>query len=317
MGVFGGYMRNHATALSRIAEKHLSADKALRVALAAVDRDTNLQNCTMSSILRAVMQGADLGFEAGGALGEAYLVPFKNECTLMLGYQGYVQLLYQSAQIKDVYAREVYEGDIFQYEYGTAKFLRHIPCGEDEPSKITHVYAIAETVMGGVVFEVMTRRQVESARATSRMKDGVTWVHNYGMMCRKTALRRLQKYLPKSPQLRKAEALEIAAETGMPVADAEFEFSDAEFTNGTPSKGVASVKQKLGVAPADENAAPADPAEVERLGLVARANELLGTVTPELHKSLIGDRDLAKCSIDELRPVLEVLEKHAAERAKA
>jgi recombination protein RecT len=316
MRVFGDYMRAHGSALAKVSEKHLNPEKALRVAIAAVDRDTKLQACSMNSILRSVMQAADLGFEAGGALGEAYLVPFGGQCVLIIGYQGYVSLLYQSGQIKDIQAREVYQGDLFEVEYGTGKYLRHVPCGEDDPAKITHAYAVIETTMGGVVFESMTRKQIEAVRGRSRASGSGPWVSDYAIMCRKTVLRRVQKYLPKSPQLRKAEAVEQAADTGLPVDAAEFDFIDAEFETSPASKGVDAVKGKLGVT--------SEPAQSEsgpdlRSELLERCNTALAAKfqNPVTRKAFVANAlglksaeeapELGACTIDQLQAVLDAL----------
>jgi len=60
-----------------------------------------------------------------------------------------------------------------------------------------------------------------------------------------------------------------------------------------------------------------DPAEAERLALVAKANGFLAKIDPGLHKTLVGEKPLADCTVDELHTALEALEKHAAERGKA
>lgn len=303
---FGEFMRSHATALTKVMEEGMRPDRMVRLAIAAVSRMPALRDCTMLSIFESVAKAAEIGFEAGGALQEAYLVPFRKTCQLIIGYQGYVSLLYESGFVKDVQAHEVYEGDDFEYQYGTDSRLRHTPGGEPNPMAITHAYAIAHTTQGGVIFEVITRKEIDSIRARSKAADNGPWVTDYAMMCRKTALRRLQKWLPKTPKLRKAEAADLAADTGEPIDAGVFDAVDVPVDETPVQSTVENIKQSMVDKP--------DPAEAERQLLITKANGLLSEIDPALHKPLIGEKPVVDRSVDELHTALEVLEKHQAQR---
>ena len=79
--------------------KHLSADRMARIAATEVRKTPALLNTTPASFLGAVMQSAQLGLEPGSALGQAYLVPYGNQCQLILGYRGMIDLARLSGQV--------------------------------------------------------------------------------------------------------------------------------------------------------------------------------------------------------------------------
>ena len=59
----------------------------------------------------------------------------------------------------------VYEGDEFDYELGTSQFIKHKPCGEDDVSKLTHVYAVGKVNGAELpVIEVWPLRKVVKHR---------------------------------------------------------------------------------------------------------------------------------------------------------
>ena len=72
--------------------KHLSPDRMARIAATELRKTPALLNTTPASFLGAVMQSAQLGLEPGSALGQAYLVPYGNQCQLILGYRGMIDL---------------------------------------------------------------------------------------------------------------------------------------------------------------------------------------------------------------------------------
>lgn len=202
-------------ALSQVLPRHLTAERVVKIALAATSRTPLLLQCTPQSILQAVMQASQLGLEPGSVLGSAYLVPFKNkngtmECTLIPGYRGLIDLARRSGQIQSIEARVVYANDDFDYAFGLDVVLRHKPALDAEPGEIVAVYGVAHLKDGGVQVEVMRRAEVDAIRKRSRASGSGPWVTDYAEMARKTVIRRLCKYLPLSVEL--AAALELDAQ---------------------------------------------------------------------------------------------------------
>ena len=89
--------------------KHLSADRMARIAATELRKTPALLNTTPASFLGAVMQSAQLGLEPGSALGQAYLVPYGNQCQLILGYRGMIDLARRSGQVLSLSAFAVHE----------------------------------------------------------------------------------------------------------------------------------------------------------------------------------------------------------------
>lgn len=161
------------------------------------------------SVLLAAMQAATIGLEPDTPLEEAWLLPRKNqgrqECQLSIGYRGMIKLARQSGVVKSVAAQVVYEGDEFAWSYGLeSDTLDHVPCPRDQRGELTYAYAIARYTDGGYNFVVLDRADVEARRARSdgwkneRSRPFSPWTTNEAAMWRKSAVRELFKWMPKS-----------------------------------------------------------------------------------------------------------------------
>lgn len=216
--------------------KHVSADRMLKIALGALRTTPKLMNCTTESLFGAIVQCSQLGLEPNTPLGHAYLIPFdkkrkqgnqwvvdKTEVQIVFGYKGLIDLARRSGQIVSISAHEVCEKDHFVYQYGLEEKLEHRPAMGNR-GEIIAFYAVAKLVGGGHAFEVMSRAQVDAIRDDSQgykaaeqnakkySKPGDSpWHNHYAEMGRKTALRRLTKYLPISIELATAVALDNRA----------------------------------------------------------------------------------------------------------
>lgn len=61
---------------------------------------------------------------------------------------------------------------------------------------------------GGTQFEVMTRKQIELVRSLSKAGNNGPWVTHWEEMAKKTAIRRLFKYLPVSIEIQRAVSMD-------------------------------------------------------------------------------------------------------------
>lgn len=184
--------------------KHLNADRMARIAATELRKNKALLNTEPTSFLGSVMQAAQLGLEPGSALGQAYLVPYGNQCQLIIGYKGMIDLARRSGQVLSLNAYAVREGDDFNFQLGLKPDIHHVPSLEADRIKkpITYVYAVATLKGGGYQFEVMSRAEIEAVKAKAKSKN--IWNSFPEEMAKKTVIRRLFKYLPVS-----IEALEI------------------------------------------------------------------------------------------------------------
>lgn len=284
---FEAMLTKQMESISQVAARHISASRLIATAVGAAMRNPLLFKCEAVTVVRCLLQAAEIGLEVG-ALNEAYLVPFRNskrncyECQLMIDYRGYLKLCWQSGQIASIDASVVYHEDAFLYKKGTNVEIdfqpnidvdlpdRFWPDDQDPsvPNRWSHVrcvYAAAKMVSGGTVGIVLTRSQVERYRARSKAKDSNFWVNDWEPMAVKTALKRLQNFLPKSAQVAKAVAVDNAAEFGelQPLAfdipEANFEAED-EGEGTVNGGGMEAAKQSLKQKAAGEKvvAPPAD-----------------------------------------------------------
>lgn len=213
--------------------KHVSVQRLTRIVLTELRRTPALLACTRESLLGSILQAAQLGLEVG-VNGEAWIIPFGMEATFVPGYRGLAQLAWRSQQIASLSARAVFEGDVFTFDFGDDT-ISHRPCGETDPARLTHAYAIFRTVNGGRVWDVMTRREIDAIRARSRAGQSGPWVTDYVEMAKKTVFRRAAKLAPCSAELQRAMALADAADAGMPQGiEIEIQASDDEPIDVTP-----------------------------------------------------------------------------------
>src|ERR1700689_137895 len=78
--------------LKNLLPKGYTPQRLAQIALTVFRNSPKLQQCTAMSILSSFVEAAQLGLELDKNLGHAYLVPFKQECTMIAGYRGYISL---------------------------------------------------------------------------------------------------------------------------------------------------------------------------------------------------------------------------------
>lgn len=190
------------------------ANRIIQAAVFKIVTDPKLQVCTQKSVIGAVLNAALLGLSP--ALGECHFVPYRNrdtgqsECQFQPDYKGLITLARRSAQIQNIYADVVRQGDEFQVKSGLHRDLVHNPDldgGSDRA--LLFAYAVVWYSNGSFDFEVMDRRQVDTARRKNLMqRNGAAgaWLEFEDEMWKKTVLRRLSKRMPKSDELATALA---------------------------------------------------------------------------------------------------------------
>lgn len=198
-----------------------TVQREVSFAMQIINGSAGLQKCSKESLQKAVFNIALTGLSLNPVTKLAYLIPRYvaggMQAVLEPSYQGLVRLLTDTGSIRSIYAHPVYEGDEFEVQYGTTAELIHRP---KFSSKImTAVYAVAVLSDGSKQFEVMTAEEVngirersESYKAFTQGKvKSCTWESDYGEMARKTVIKRIFKYLPKSDKFnRAAEAIALA-----------------------------------------------------------------------------------------------------------
>jgi len=212
----GDYLDRYKGHIAQCLPRHVSIDRVTRVALSEIRRTPAIAKCKPESLMKAVMQASSLGLELGNNLGHAYLVPYKDEVTLIIGYKGLIDLARRSGQILSIAAHEVYENDEFEFEYGLNESIRHVPARTNRGQLIAF-YAYAKLKDGGYQMEVMWKEQVDAIKASSKAAQSSysPWNTHYVEMGRKTLIRRIAKYLPMSVEMQQAASLDEKNEAGI------------------------------------------------------------------------------------------------------
>lgn len=196
-------MRRGEELVTQLDGSGVTRDQFIRgVVLGLATSDPKVMAASRNSVLLACLEAAQMGLVPSGQFGGAYLVAYKTEAQLIVDWRGYIKMALRSGQVSKVEADNVYANDEFAYQRGTSEYIRHRPTLEADRGPWTHTYAIATLTNGEKQFEVLTQAQVESVRG-GRVQ---TWVSHPEEMRRKTAVRRLFKYIPQAitPQLQYA-----------------------------------------------------------------------------------------------------------------
>lgn len=196
------YIKAMEPAIKKALPSVITPERFTRMVLSALSSTPKLAECSPQSFLAAMMTAAQLGVEPNTALGQAYLLPYRNhgqmECQFQLGYKGLIDLAYRSGEVSVIQAHTVYENDVFEYELGMDPKLRHVPAKADRGDAVAY-YAMFKTKDGGYGFEVMSVDDVQrhAQRYSKSYGSGTSpWRSNFDEMAKKTVLKRALKYAP-------------------------------------------------------------------------------------------------------------------------
>lgn len=222
------FLEGNLDHIRKVANGVMDPIRMVKIVTSAASRNPTLAKCTPLSILRCLVQGAELGLEVAGQLQEFHPVPYWNasigafEAQGIPGFQGLLKLVKASGEVSHVDAAIVYRGDVFDYERGLNPRLVHKPClealeDEQTDENILAFYAIGFFKDGSHQFEVMGKAAVDKirtrAQSKKKNKNEGPWYTDYAEMGLKTVIRRLCKRLPKSSALAQALDLQGSAET--------------------------------------------------------------------------------------------------------
>lgn len=226
---------------------HLNPERMLRVLALCISKTPLLASAPLRDLLGAVFTLASLGLEPNTPLGHAYLIPFEKNTKVkgengketweksvtiqvVIGYRGFIDLARRTGTLVSIHADVVYQGDEFDFEYGTNMHLRHVPKGA-RTGVPTHAYCHVK-LKDGEAFEVLpyaevlkTRDKSEGYRYALTKKDAVQawirkayesnpWVAYEHEMAQKTMVRRLSKMLPMTIEFMTASSIDGGSEGG-------------------------------------------------------------------------------------------------------
>ena len=222
---------------------HLNPQRMLRVLSLCVQRTPKLAEAHPMTLLGALMVCASLGLEPNMPLQHCFLIPYNRrrrnqpttvEINLIVGYRGFIDLARRTGTLVSLHADVVYgaaelgkPGDLFEFEYGSAMHLKHVPLGDRKGPKLW-AYAHAN-LKDGQAFEVLPyvrvleirdnhseayRYALEERESNPRAYETTPWVAHEHQMSAKTMIRQLSRTLPMSIEFANAVTLDAMSETG-------------------------------------------------------------------------------------------------------
>lgn len=189
--------------------QHMKAERMIRVATTAMLRTPKLELCDQASFFKALLDLSAWGLEPDGR--RAHLIPFENrqrgvlEVQLILDYKGLVELARRSGEVATIHADVICKNDVFEYGFGSDQKLIHKP-NLMERGEVLGAYAHVRLKDGTEQFEVLSKGEIDAVRKRSKAGNNGPWVTDYNEMAKKTAFRRLSKWLPISAEM--ADAFE-------------------------------------------------------------------------------------------------------------
>lgn len=225
----------------------LNSGAFVRAALSTIAGSPGLQQADPRTVLGGIMLAAQLKLEIGPALGYFYLTPRKEKgnqiCLPIIGYQGYIELAYRSGRIEKIETFLIREGDKFDHGANSerGRFFDWVPADYDETRAWSGVVAMAKIKGAGTVWAYLPREKV-LARRPHYWDKGTPWQTNEEEMARKTGIRALAPYLPKSTELARAiEADENKVESIAGVHDLVVSREDTDTITVEPEADEATV----------------------------------------------------------------------------
>lgn len=219
--------------------KGMDAERLMRITLTTLKTNPKLLECSIESLLGAVLQSAQLGLEPS-LLGSCYFIPYKGTVSFQIGYKGLIDLVTRKGEVINIVTQEVRKGDTFHYEYGRNETLKHIPAANADRGEIEYVYAYANMKNGGFAFQVMHISEIEKVRDEHSIsykfdKNNSIWGKHFESMAYKTVIKKLVKYLPISVETQAAvshdETIKKDITAEVFTVEAEPEIIDAKEVN--------------------------------------------------------------------------------------
>jgi recombination protein RecT len=219
LGTMRAYLERGSDQLRMILPKTMTPEAMIRYALTAASTNPALFDCTPQSVGLALMNSAALGLEPNGR--DGHLVPYGNSCVFIPDYKGLIRLAHQNERLVSFEAHAVRELDDFEFEYGSAKHIRHrfdhtVEDDEQDRGPLVAAWAHYRLDNGAENFIVLTRGQVLKRRAVSKGSQSKSspWQQWPEEMWAKTAAKVLSKFAPLGPSFDRAVAYDNALEGG-------------------------------------------------------------------------------------------------------
>ncbi len=148
------------------------------------------------SVAATFAKGAYLGLDFFN--GECYAIPYGGVVKFQTDYKGEIKLAkkYSKNPIKDIYAKNVKEGDFFEEMIENGKQSVNFKPLPFSDNKIIGTFAVVLFKDGSMMYDTMTVAEMEATKKNySKAQNSKAWTNSPGEMYKKTVLRRLCKLI--------------------------------------------------------------------------------------------------------------------------
>jgi recombination protein RecT len=181
---------------------NVTPERFTRTALAALAASPYVvERCSAGSIVAAILRAATLRLELDPALGQAYIVPRRDQATLQIGARGWVDLAHRTGKLVAIDVGDICENDAVDYVRGTSPRLEVRPPIGKPRGKVIAYYCAAQWRDGGSTVEVMSVEEIHSIRDAhseewQRRGAQSVWGKHPAEMAKKTVVSRARKTWP-------------------------------------------------------------------------------------------------------------------------
>jgi recombination protein RecT len=150
--------------------------------------DSSLQKCDPKAVIMEALKAATLQLPINKSLGFAWIVPYKGQPQMQVGYRGFIQLAMRTGLYKHINADVVHEGEL----QGVDKLTGEIDLsGEKTSDNVVGYFAFIETTNGFRKAIYWSKEEVvaHAQKFSQSFKNkNSAWQTNFDAMARKTVL---------------------------------------------------------------------------------------------------------------------------------
>lgn len=160
------------------------------------DGKQDYSKCDPRSVVRTLLKASFLDLDFFN--GECYAIPYGDQCQFQTDYKGSIKICkkYSSNPIKDIYAKLVKEGDVFEEEIVNGKQIINFKPIPFNNGKIIGAFAVVMYKDGSMIYDAMSVEEMENTRKNfSKAVNSKAWKETPGEMYKKTVLRRICKLI--------------------------------------------------------------------------------------------------------------------------
>ncbi|WEB03929.1 recombinase RecT [Streptococcus anginosus] len=256
--------------------------------LSVVTNNNLLMKASNEFIMTAAMKAAVLNLPIEPSLGQAYIVPYRQEAQFQLGYKGLIQLAQRSGKYKSINSGVVYKSQFISYN----PLFEELEIDFTQPQDEVIGYFAAFKLLNG--FEKVTYWTKEQAYAHgkrfSKSFNNGPWKSDFDAMAQKTLLKQIiSKYGPLSIEMEQAIVADNETENEkaapIDVTPQETESLDDVLGNPTVSE-LESVENPQETAEEPKNKAAVSKTETTTPKVDEETGEVLDGEQGELFKEL-------------------------------